>query len=165
MNEYSAQGLTEIDPRTITDQIAKSGFFADFDADEIKILAEWMQACSFPAGNFILHEGNGENCLCILLQGAVDIYKKAEPEKHLKIASIRPDETIGEMGVVDGQPFSASAIASQDSIVLIISRDDFDQLTELHETLGVKLLRKISITISTRLRSTTGRLADLMATK
>jgi CRP-like cAMP-binding protein len=95
----------------------------------------------------------------------VDIYRKAEPDKHLKIASIRPGETIGEMGVVDGQPFSASVIATQDSLVLLITRTDFDRLTIQHEKIGIKLLRKIAITISSRLRNTTGRLADLLANR
>lgn len=145
--------------------IRKSDFFSGFDVAEIDILSQWIRACAFSAGTFILKEGNDENCLCILLEGTVDIYKNTEPDKHLKIASIRPGETIGEMGVVDGQPFSASVIASQDSVVLIITRQDFDTLTEQHEKIGIKLFKKIAATISARLRNTTGRLADLMANK
>jgi CRP-like cAMP-binding protein len=52
-----------------------------------------------------------------------------------------------------------------DSVVLIITKEDFDTLTGKHEKLGVKLLRKIARTISSRLRSTTGRLADLLSNK
>jgi len=146
--------------------VRKTDFFSGFDSAEITILSEWIQALAFPAGTFILQEGNNEEgCLCVLLEGTVDIYRKTEPDKHLKIATIRPGETIGEMGVVDGQPFSASVIATQDSVVLMISRGDFDRLIEQHERIGVKLLRKIAVTISTRLRKTTGRLADLLANK
>lgn len=145
--------------------IRKTGFFSVFDAAEIDILSQWISGCAFPAGTFILHEGNNENCLCILIEGTVDIYKTAEPDKHLKIASIRPGETFGEMGVIDGHPFSASVIASQDSIVLMITRKDFDMLISQHGQIGIKLLKIIATTISSRLRNTTGRLADLMANK
>lgn len=146
--------------------VRRTDFFSGFDAAEINILSAWIQALAFPAGTFILQEGDdNESCLCILLEGTVDIYRKTEPDKHLKIATIRPGETIGEMGVVDGQPFSASVIASQDSVVLMITRADFDRLIDQHEKIGIKMLRKIAVTISTRLRKTTGRLADLLANK
>lgn len=156
---------TDIPPDRVSRLISESGFFSGLTSEEIRILVDWVTARTFPTGTFILKEGEGENCLCILVEGTIDIYKKTEPDKHLKIASIKPDETIGEMGVIDGQPFSASAIASRDSIVLLIGREDFEKLTDQHEKLGIKLLRKIGVMISARLRSTTGRLADLMADK
>lgn len=149
----------------ISSLIQKTEFFSGFDIAETVVLAEWIKAQPFVAGTFILEEGHSENCLFILVEGMVDIYRKAEPDKHLKIASIRPGETIGEMGVVDGQPFSASVIATQDSLVLLITKTDFDRLTTQHEKIGIKLLRKIAITISSRLRNTTGRLADLLANR
>jgi CRP-like cAMP-binding protein len=165
MDEKISIGEANVASEPVVDLVKKSRFFSDLNPGEMEILAEWISAYSFPTGTFILKEGNQENCLCILVEGAIDIYKYAEPDKHLKIASIKPGETIGEMGVVDGQPFSASAIATVNSVVMMITRDDFDRLTDKHETLGVKLLRKISVTISSRLRNTTGRLADMMAIK
>jgi CRP-like cAMP-binding protein len=142
-----------------------SNFFSGYDDDDIKLLSEWVNAYSIPSGEFILKEGKGDNCLCILVEGAVDIYKETDPDKHLKIASVGPHEPIGAMGVVDGEPFSASVITSTDSTVLIITKRDFDTLTEKNEKLGLRMLRKIARIISARLRSTTGRLADLLSNR
>ena len=142
-----------------------SNFFSGYDDDDIKLLSEWVNAYSIPSGEFILKEGKGDNCLCILVEGAVDIYKETDPDKHLKIASVGTHEPIGEMGVVDGEPFSASVITSTDSTVLIITKRDFDTLTEKNEKLGLRMLRKIARIISARLRSTTGRLADLLSNR
>ncbi|NNE38664.1 MAG: Crp/Fnr family transcriptional regulator [Gammaproteobacteria bacterium] len=147
----------------IIELMNSSGFFSGYSEDEINILSDWVSAYAIPAGEFIVKEGKGDNCLCIMVQGAVDIYKETDPDKHLKIASIVPHEPIGEMGVIDGEPFSASVITSTDSTVLIMTKSDFDTLTEKHETIGIKLLRKIAGIISSRLRSTTGRLADLLS--
>jgi len=142
-----------------------SEFFSGYDDGDIKLLSEWVNAYTIPAGEFILKEGKGDNCLCILVEGAVDIYKATDPGKHLKIASVVPHEPIGEMGVVDGEPFSASVITSTDSTILIMTKRDFDILTEKNEKLGLRLLRKIAHIISARLRSTTGRLADLLSNR
>ena len=147
----------------VSDLISKSTFFNGFESSEVKILANWFIAYSLTTGTFILKEGNEENCLCIIIEGDIDIYKETEPNKHLKVAVVTANETIGEMGVIDGEPFSASAIASSDSIILTITREDFERLIAQDEKLGVKLLRKIAAIISFRLRRTTGRLADLLA--
>ncbi len=148
---------------SVPELISKSTFFSGLESSEIKKLANWFKAYSLTTGTFILKEGNGENCLCIIIEGEIDIYKETEPNKHLKVAVVKPNETIGEMGVIDGEPFSASAIAASDSIVLTITGDDFEKLIAQDEKLGVKLLRKIAVIISLRLRRTTGRLADLLA--
>lgn len=149
----------------ISPLVAQAAFFSDLTGPETDVLNAWITAIRFPAGTFILQEGENANCLCVLIEGTVDIYRKAEPDKHLKIATIRPGETIGEMGVVDGQPLSASVIATQDSVVLMMTRQDFDRLVEQHHAIGIKLLRRIAVTISQRLRKTTGRLADLLAAR
>jgi len=69
------------------------------------------------------------------------------------------------MGVIDGQPLSASAVTSTGSVVLIITPGDFNNLMEKNSNLGVKILLHLSRIISLRLRHTTRRLADLLATK
>jgi CRP/FNR family transcriptional regulator, cyclic AMP receptor protein len=162
-NDSYLDAGTQYPTETVVDLIARSGFFYGFAPNEINLLAEWVKAYSVPAGAFILREREGDNCLCILVEGSVNIYKKSEPDKHVKIATVRPHESIGEMGVVDGKPFSASVIASTDSTILIITKDEFDTLIIGNEKLGVKLLRNIASIISSRLRKTTGRLADLLS--
>ncbi len=103
-------------------------------------------------------------CLCIVVDGEINILKQTNPaDDHIKIAEIKSGASIGEMGVVDGQPLSATAVTSKDSTVLIITRDDFQNLMKKNSNLGVKVLLKIAEIISVRLRHTTGRLADILA--
>ena len=162
-NETYTDRGTKLETEIVSNLISESDFFKDFSDDEVNMLSDWVDGYSIPAGSFIVKEGRGDNCLCILVEGAVDIYKENDPDKHLKIATVRPHDPIGEMGVIDGQPFSASVIASADSTILIITKDGFDTLINEHEKLGVRFLRKIAAIISSRLRSTTGRLADLLS--
>lgn len=69
------------------------------------------------------------------------------------------------MGVTDGEPYSASVITSTDSLILILTRDGFDSVIAGNEHIGIGLLPKIAGIISSRLRHTTGRLADLLANR
>ena len=145
------------------DLIEQSGFFSDLDRDEIAMLAVWIKAFSAPTGTMLLKEGAENASLCIIVSGEVNIFKETTHNEHVKIAEIQSGASIGEMGVIDAQPLSASAVTSQDSVVLIMTPGDFNNLMEKNSNLGVKILLNLSRIISLRLRSTTRRLADLLA--
>ena len=149
----------------VIQMITDSGFFSDLEQDEFEMLAYWMKAYSAPAGTLILKEGAEDSaCLCIITQGKVNIFKQSSPnDDHVKIAEIEAGASIGEMSVVDGKPLSASAISLDDATILMMYRADFEHLMKKNSNLGVKVLYRISRIISERLRTTTGRLADLLA--
>jgi len=69
------------------------------------------------------------------------------------------------MSVIDGLPLSASAISLTDATILIMTRDNFQNLLKKNCNLGIKILYRVARIISERLRTTTGRLADLLAIK
>ncbi len=150
---------------TIYDLIEESGFFAELDHDEIAMLALWIKAYSAPTGTMLLKEGDKNASLCIIVKGEVNIFKETSYNEHVKVAEIDSGASIGEMGVIDGQPLSASAVTSKDSLVLIMTPEDFNRLMEKNSNLGVKILLILSRIISLRLRHTTRRLADLLANK
>ena len=145
--------------------IKESTFFSDFSHEEIEILSRWFKAYSADTGCVVLNEGDKSNCLCILIKGAINIFKKLPHDEQLMIAEISSGESIGEMGIIDGEPFSASAIASKDSIVLLITREDFEDIVNQHHDLGNTLLWKLARILTTRLRQTTQRLAALLTGK
>ena len=149
----------------VCELIEKSQFFSDLERDEMEMLAFWMKAYTAPAGTLILKEGEeSSSSLCIIVDGTVNIFKQSEPnDDHVKIAEIEAGASIGEMSVVDGKPLSASAISLTDATILIMTRDDFQNLLKKNSNLGIKILYRMARLISERLRTTTGRLADLLA--
>ena len=142
--------------------IKESDFFSDLTDDEMNILARWMKAYSADTGCVVLNEGDKSNCLCIIVKGMINIFKGLPHDEHLKIAEVAEGESIGEMGIIDGEPFSASAIASEDSVVLLITREDFEDIVAQNQELGNKLLWKMARILTARLRHTTKRLAALL---
>jgi len=147
--------------------IKRSNFFSDLDLDEIEMLAFWMKAYTAPAGTLILKEGQeGVASLCIIVDGKVNIFKQSSPnDDHIKVAEIDSGASIGEMSVIDGLPLSASAISLTDATILIMTREEFQNLLKKNCNLGIKILYRVARIISERLRTTTGRLADLLAIK
>ncbi len=165
MIELKLLQVADVAYQTMRDSIQKLDFMSGLERDEIETLVNWSNAYSAATGTFILTEGDNKACLCILVEGEIDIFKEMAPEEHIKIANIKAGGVIGEMGIIDGEALSATAIASTDSIVLIITGEDFENMVNKNEKLGNKLLWKIARIISLRLRKTTGLLADFLDVK
>ena len=64
------------------------------------------------------------------------------------------------MSLLDDLPYSATATAKDLTKLVLITRHNFERLTEEHPILGVKMLKKIARLMSLRLRQTTGVLVD-----
>lgn len=144
----------------VCDYIIDSTLLSDLTHDDAMIMAEWVKAYEVSKGTEIITEGEKSPCLCILSEGRLDVFKETSSYERKKVATILPGRSFGEMGVIDGRPHSATVIASENSIILLITATNFKQLVEDHPSLGNKLLYSIARMMSLRLRQTTGQLAD-----
>ncbi|MDH5539649.1 MAG: cyclic nucleotide-binding domain-containing protein, partial [Rhizobacter sp.] len=61
---------------------------------------------------------------------------------------------IGEMGLLDGAPRSASCVATSRIEAAVLSRGALDQLIEQHPEVGAKLMVALSQRLGDRLRAT-----------
>ncbi len=92
----------------------------------------------------------------------MDILKESAHQERKLIATLGPGKIFGEMSVIDGSPRSADAEASTETILMALSKEDFDRLLNDKPSLGAKMLKKIAISMSHRLRETTGILVDYL---
>jgi CRP-like cAMP-binding protein len=75
---------------------------------------------------------------------------------------IGPGKTFGEMSLIDGEPRSASAIALDDSKVLVLTEENFHRLVYQYPHLGAMVLLKLAQLMSQRLRQTSDLLVDFL---
>ena len=164
---FNLQALQPLDSGASTRKnayrfIRESDFFTGFEDEEAKILSQWLRAYSAEAGCVILSEGEKSNRMCVITRGLVGVFKQASHDEQMRVAELSAGETIGEMGILDDEPFSASVIASEYSVVLIITREDLEEIVRQHQAIGNKLLWKLCQVLTKRLRQTTKRLAPLL---
>ena len=148
---------------TIADMLECADMFRDFSRQDIETIAQYIQAYSAPAGTTVLEEGDKESYMFIVVEGKINIFKTGADYKHgKKLATVRAGKTIGEMSLIDGMPHSASAITSEATKLLLITRNNFESLTQAHPELALSLIRKIAMLMSLRLRQTSGILVDFL---
>ena len=76
------------------------------------------------------------------------------------LTHLTPITIVGEMGLITGQPRSATVIAEQQSSTFEISKLKFDVLMKKSPEIGFKIYRNIIFILSQRLDSTNGQLAE-----
>lgn len=143
--------------------IGNSGFFSEFTSKEIDILANFALAWRAPKGVNIIEEGDKNPMLCLIISGSVQILKNSAGDASRTITTFGTGRLFGEMSVVDDMPFSATAQAVEDSLVVLIGKTELDKLEKEQPVLSIKLLQKLARLVSSRLRVTTDTLASYLA--
>lgn len=112
----------------------------------------------FSAGEFLVHHGDVERALYIVLRGRLEVLLPAEEGTFRTISMIGPGSIFGEQSFLDGQPRSATVRAVGDGEVRILAWGAFLTLFEQYPTLGRDILIDIGCTLSDRLRQANLRL-------
>ena len=150
--------------QAVLDMLVSSPMFNDFEPDELQLLSDYLFAYRAIKGTVLFNEGERGQYMCLLIDGKVGIYKEddATTARKKQVATVRKGKTLGEMAIIDGLPYSATAIADEPSRLIIITKKDFELITSQQPRLANKSLIQISRLISQRLRQTTGILLDYL---
>jgi CRP-like cAMP-binding protein len=155
----SDQNLTETEEKT-RDLILTLPLFDAFKSDELDILARHMNFAEIMRGEHLFIEGDKGDFMCFVVRGLLDILKKTSTGEYRVVARLGKGNTLGEMSIIDKSPRSATVVARQPSVVIILTKKGFDILTERYPALSVTLLKKIMRMLSLNMRMTTSKLAD-----
>lgn len=144
------------------DLILSLPLFDAFKMDELDTLSRHMNYMEILRGEYLFSEGDKGDYMCFVVRGLLDVLKKTTKGDFRVIARLGKGNTIGEMSIIDKSPRSASVVARQPTVAIILTKKGFDILTQKHPTLGVTLLKKIMRLLSLNMRRTTSKLAEKM---
>ncbi|MCI4626491.1 MAG: cyclic nucleotide-binding domain-containing protein [Candidatus Magnetoovum sp. WYHC-5] len=132
----------------------------DMDWASIKTLGKAVKVYNAKKDTIIFTEGDMDAFLCLIVKGKVNIVKRDINNQEKVIASINHGRTFGEMSVIDGEPRSATAVAAMDTLLIMLSREDFLILSEETPRLAVILVMNVAKLMSQKLRMASGILVD-----
>jgi CRP/FNR family transcriptional regulator, cyclic AMP receptor protein len=129
-------------------------------ADARRVVA-YMRPKRIKAGEVFIHEGDTRNNDHMLLVLEGDISVKSElsgSDSGMVVNIIGAGHLIGDMGVIDGSPRSATCTAITDVAAAVLSRTALMRLLKAEPAVGARLLLAISKRMADRLRETTRKL-------
>ena len=85
----------------------------------------------------------------VIMRGKVDIFLD---ENQQPIASFENGQVFWELAFFDGSLRGTKAIAAQPTILLILKRSEFYELTQREPNLGLAVMKNIALEVGNRLR-------------
>ena len=134
----------------------------DLTAEQIDGMVEYMTAYAAERGQQLITEGVRGTYMGLILTGWVDILKEDSSGTSKQIARMGPGKMIGEMGLVDGGPRSASVVAHTDTTLLVMTQFAFRRMSEEKPRLALKIMMTLAKIGSQRLRMTSGKLIEFL---
>lgn len=125
-------------------------FLADFTPAARERLIGQLIDESYPHGDYLFREGDIADGVCLVLDGRVEIVKRAGDGEQI-LGIFEPGDFLGEVAVLDGQGRSTSARANG---VVSIAKIPRDQLLEVLSTEPVSLTISLFQHVLSHLRKT-----------
>ncbi|MBA4263248.1 MAG: cyclic nucleotide-binding domain-containing protein [Comamonadaceae bacterium] len=129
-------------------------------ADAMKVVG-YMRPKRIPLGTVFIHEGEvrHNDYMMLVLEGDIAVENELPGlSESMVVNVIGPGHLIGEMGVLDGSPRSATCTATTDIAAAVLSRTALMRLLKDEPKVGARLLLAISTRMAVRLRETTRKL-------
>jgi CRP-like cAMP-binding protein len=162
MDGFRLMGAGTAFRQQVCDMIAETRLFSDLDWKDIEALAGYVQCYELSAGTVVFREGDAGSYMCLLVTGEVEILKKDHEGKACRIVTITKGKTVGEMSIIDGEPRSATCAATQDSVLLLLTKDNYMRIMKDRPAVAVHILAKLAKQLSQRLRGTSGQLVEYL---
>jgi len=131
--------------------------FSSLSEEHSEELASIAVEKAYRKNQVIFDQGDPGSSLIILKSGLVKISLVDSNDHEFIIKTLGENDFFGEMSLLDGGRRSASAIAVEDTRVLIVYRDDFVRLIKKNPSVALHLLTALT----QRLRMTTDNITNL----
>ena len=157
----SNEKLTETEEETRSFLISLP-LFDSFNVTELSRLSQHMSYVHLKRGEHLFIEGDPGTFMGFVVNGILEVQKKADNGENITLARLTKGSSIGEMALIDKSPRSATVIAKQATTVVTLTDKGFDLLAEKYPPLGIKVIQKIARLLSLNMRRTSSKLADLI---
>ena len=117
--------------------------FSRLRESDLERLAGLFKPREFARNRVILYAHDPCDAFYIVLGGQVKVMLIAEDGREVILSLVRAGDFFGETSLMDDEPYSSSAIAMEDTQLLVLHRDDFRRCIEEMPGMSFGLLRAL----------------------
>ena len=141
--------------------LVTSSALVELSLADAREVVKYMRPLKVAPGTVFIQEGESTNTnfMMLILEGDVTIENEVSSLHESMVMSIMgPGSLIGEMGLLDGAPRSATCTATTEVAAAVLSREALLSLIKERPGVGARLMLAISKRMSERLRETNRKL-------
>ncbi len=125
--------------------------FAGLEESGYALLAAGARESKLRAGHVIIYEGEAGRHLFIIQRGTVRVYRDTQ-HGEVELNVLQNGNFFGEMSILEEMPRSASVQAMTEGTLVILSRVQFELLSERHPAQFANMVTNLARDLSFRLR-------------
>ncbi len=125
-------------PPALLEALARSPLLADLSPEERALLASFLAPVEVPAGVVFLREGEESRDMYFVVEGEARIRRRS-----LALSTLGPGGHFGALGLLTGEPRSASVHALAPLGLAKLSRARWEELELHHPRLALRLLQSL----------------------
>lgn len=129
--------------------------FKGMSSAELAKVSEIGTVSRFGSGETVFIKGEKSKALFFIKFGSVKIQQTTAAGDSLNVATLGTGSHFGEMGFIDDEPRSATAVAAEPSEIIVIPYEGLKAFLEANKDAAVKFYKQISHFLCGRLRATT----------
>lgn len=131
--------------------LARFNIFRELTGEELDRIKRFVFERTFKAGSTLFMEGMQGEVLYLVRSGRIEILKRKGAEDML-IATLGPNDFVGEMSVIDDERRSATARVAEDAELLVVTKKNFQDIIRTLPEGASKILLAILRIVNQRLR-------------
>lgn len=121
-----------------------SSLGAELSEEEAGVLSGLMNRKELADGEFLISEGATDDSLHVILEGKLEVVKKAAGGDVAGLAVLRDGDLAGELSFIDGHEHTVGLRALCACHILSLKREDFENVVDDHPRLVYKVMRAIA---------------------
>ncbi|MEE8361417.1 MAG: Crp/Fnr family transcriptional regulator [Gemmatimonadales bacterium] len=118
--------------------------FSQLPEEDLHAFATLTRERTYPKGSVIVFEDDPGDTLYLVADGQVKVVLIGEDGREVILSVLGQGTFFGEMALLDDRPRSAHVIAMEDSILLLLRRDDFQARLRQSPAVAISLLSELS---------------------
>jgi uncharacterized membrane protein len=124
--------------------LANINMFELLNEDDRVELGKVIDELHIPEGHTLFQAGDPGDALFIVQSGEIELFIKDTAGQKIILATPSAGEMFGELAMLDSGPRTATAVAMQDSDVLVLDRDDLVLLFQKKPEAALHMLAALS---------------------
>lgn len=123
--------------------LKRISIFKSLNTQELRVIGEVTTEEELSAGEVLFSEGQQGDCMFFVVDGRVKIYT-GTPPKIKALATFEGGDFFGEMGLYDDKPRAASAMAVDESRLLMLRKADFCELIAEYPEVALGIMKELN---------------------
>jgi len=134
--------------------LQEHSLFGGVTREKIQAVIPLLEEVTFPAGTFILRQGDFEDRIYFLVEGSVEVLKheSTEPGREKRIALIPEGETFGEMEFIEPESCAATIRSLEPIRALTLSNSALYKIFQMDPETFTLIILNLARLIVRRMR-------------